>query len=166
MIMRIIIATIALLLASPMFAQTSLKAGPEVNGISLGATREEVIRKLGKPASQTKKTADECVGGVEMTLRYPGLTFRLWDDPRNAKKFSVGAFEVASAKWNVSGVKIGSSSADVRKIFGKRSSEEIDSQSKLPVWYYEMDEEEGPGTTNFTFKGGKLIKIYTMWLMC
>lgn len=127
--MRHLFLLTILLLTGTAFSQTSLKAGAKVNGIALAATREQVIRKLGKPLSQTKKEAEPCVGGTEMVLKYPGLALSLWSDVEG-KKFSVGYFEVTSAKWNVSGIKVGDSSAAVRKRFGRRDSQEIDGHTK------------------------------------
>jgi hypothetical protein len=150
--------------AGPVFSQTPINAGLKVNGVALGATREEVIKKLGKPVSQSKRKADECVGGTEITLNYPGLKLQLWDDPENPKKFTVGFFEVTSAKWNASGSRVGDASAAVKKTFGTASSK--DSDGGRSVWYYEMNEEDGPGTSNFEFRGGKVVKITTAWLMC
>lgn len=154
-----------LLVTGTSFSQTSLKAGAKVNGIALAATREQVIRKLGKPLSQTKKEAEPCVGGTEMVLKYPGLTLSLWSDVEG-KKFSVGYFEVTSAKWNVSGIKVGDSSAAVRKRFGRRDSQEIDGHTNMLTWYYNMSDEEGPGSTNFAFRRGRVSRIVVIALMC
>lgn len=166
MIMRPIFLLSILLMATATFSQTSLKNGPKVNGIGLGDTREDVLRWMGKPVRQSRKKADECVGGTEMTLIYPGLKFVLWDDPENPKKFTVGMFEVTSGNWNVSGAKIGQSSAQVRKLFGEPSSQDKPPAKKLPVWYYDMDENEGPGNTNFVFRNGKLVSVLSMYMMC
>ena len=141
-----------------------MKQGPKVNGIGLGATRQEVIKKLGRPVRESRRNADECVGGTEMTLSYPGLKILLWDDAEDRRKFTVGQFEVTSAKWDVSGSRIGQTNAAVRKLFGPRSSEERESGSL--VWYYNMDENISPGNTNFYFRGGKVVKIVSLWLMC
>ncbi len=164
--MRSLIFLILLILAGTAFSQTSLKEGPKVNGIGLGDAREDVRRWMGKPISETRKKADECVGGTEMTIRYPGLVFRLWDDPANPKKFTVGAFEVTSGTWNVSGAKIGQTPAQITRLFGKPGSRGTEPGKNRPVWYYEMDEEKSPGNTNFVFRNGKLVSILSMWLMC
>lgn len=158
------IALSILLLAFAASAQTSLRSGPTVNGLPLGATREQVIRKLGKPTSEKKGKADECVGGTEMTLQYPGLKFWLWDDAEKPGKFTVGQFEVTSAAWDVSGSRVGQTSAAVKKMFGSKFTSET--KSGRTIWYYEMDEDKGPGNTNFTFRNGKLVNIFTMYLMC
>lgn len=155
-----------LIFSASAFSQVSLKAGPKVNGLALGATREQVIRKLGKPVHEVKGKADECVGGTELTLQYPGLKFSLWDDPEKPGRFTVGMFEVTSAAWDVSGARVGQTSANVKKLFGTRGNEEVDRKTRKTIWYYEMDEEKGPGNTNFTFRNGKIVNILSMWLMC
>lgn len=162
--MRKFLLPTILLLAGTALSQTSLKDGPKVNGIGLGATRESVIRRLGKPLSELKKEAEPCVSGTEMVMEYPGLTFRLWDDPNG--KFSVGYFEVRSAGWNVSGARVGHSPAAIRKRFGARSSQEIDGHTNMLTWYYDMDENSGPGSTNFAFRRGKVSRIVAILLMC
>jgi hypothetical protein len=152
-------------LAAASFGQTSLRSGPKVNGIGLGAAEAALIRSLGKPVSATKKKADECVGGTEMTMVYPGLRFSLWDDPDDAKKFSVGAFEVTGVTWKVSGAEMGNSEEQIRKIFGPPTSEEQGGSGQKTL-FYEMDEKKSPGSTGFTFVNGMLVKVTAMWLMC
>ncbi len=155
-----------LLLTASVSPQTSTAEGLKVNGVALGDSYKQVVRKLGKPSSEKKRKADECVGGTEMILSYPGLKFRLWDEPDNPKKFTVGFFEVNSAKWNVSGARIGITAATVKKLFGTRTGEEVDSHTELRTWYYEMDENISPGNTNFSLRGGKVTSISVAWLMC
>jgi len=162
--MRYCFAFIFFLFAATANSQGSLSQGPKVNGLGLGATRAEVVRKLGKPVSETKRKADECVGGTEVTLRYPGLKFMLWDDPDDPKKFTVGEFEVTSKKWDVSGARVGQANSAVKKLFGTRSGEE--KQSGMPVWFYYMDENISPGSTNFYFRNGTLVKVVSLWQMC
>jgi len=101
-----------------------------------------------------------------MTLRYPGLIFQLWDDSEKPGEFTVGMFEVTSAKWNVSRAKVGQTKAEIKSMFGDRSSEENETASKQLVWYYDMDENEGPGNTNFYFRNGRVVRILSMWMMC
>ena len=162
--MKLILPLTLLLVSVSAMSQTSLITGPKVNGLALGDSREDVLRWMGKPTSQSKKKADECVGGTEMTITYPGLKFVLWDDPQNPKKFTIGRFEVTSSKWNVSGARVGQTSSAIRKLFGTRGVEQKDRGET--VWYYEMDEHISPGDTTFYFRGGKVTKIYAMWLMC
>ena len=48
-----------LVLSGLSFSQQLLNEGAAVNGVGLGATREQVIRKFGKPVSETKRDAGE-----------------------------------------------------------------------------------------------------------
>lgn len=162
--MKTLFCLTILLISGTAFSQTSLKEGAKVNGIGLGATREEIIRRFGKPTSQSKKEADPCVSGTELTLNYPGLTFKLWNDLDD--KFTVGYFEVRSAGWNVSGAQIGQSSAAIKKRLGTRTSQEIDGQTNMLTWYYHMGDDNGPGSTNFAFRRGKVSRIVVIALMC
>ena len=164
--MKILLLFAVLSFTGTVFSQTSLEAGPKVNGLALGATREQVIKKLGKPTREIKGKADECVGGTEMTLHYPGLKFSLWDDSEKPGRFTLGMFEVTSGKWDVSGTRVGQASTEVKKMFGSKYTAETDPKTGKTIWYYDMDEEKGPGTTNFTFRNGKLASILSMWLMC
>lgn len=162
--MKLFLAIVLLSVTGTVFSQVSPKSGLNVNGVALGDTYQQVVRKLGKPVGEKKRKADECVGGIELTLSYPGLELRLWDDVDNPKKFTVGWFEVKSAKWNVSGTKVGQTNAAVRKLLGKPAA--VQTENGLNVWFYDMDEEKGPGNTSLTFRGGKVISISTIWLMC
>lgn len=164
--MRYLGLTLILVVAASALAQTTLRTPPKVNGIGLGDTREHVIRWMGKPTRQSRKKADECIGGTEITLYYPGLKFVLWDDPENPKKFSVGMFQVTSGNWNVSGARLGQTAAQIRNLFGEPNSRGREPGRSLPTWYYEMDENKAPGNTNFTFRNGRLVNILSMWLMC
>jgi hypothetical protein len=164
--MKMLLVLAGLLFTGTVFSQSSLEAGPKVNGLALGATREQVIKKLGRPTREIKGKADECVGGTEMTLDYPGLKFSLWDDSEKPGRFTVGMFEVTSAKWDVSGARVGQASTEVKKMFGAKFTTETDPKTGKTIWYYGMDENKGPGTTNFTFRNGRLVSIFSMWLMC
>ncbi len=164
--MKIMPLILILFFAVAAFSQVSSKSGATVNGIGLGSTREQVIGKLGKPLSEAKQDAGECVGGTEMTLKYPGLEVKLWEDVNDPKKFTVGFLEVTSGPWTVAGVKLGQTDNQIRRRFGRPNSQATDDETKLPVWYYEMDLEKGPGTTNFEFRNGKVVRIISLWMMC
>jgi hypothetical protein len=164
--MKIFLVIVFLSFTGIVFSQVSTKSGLKVNGVAMGDSYQQVVRKLGKPTSQTKRKADECVGGTEMTLSYPGLKIRLWDEADDPKKFTVGWYEVKSEKWNVSGAKIGSTAAAVKKLFGNNAAKEIDSNTKLLTWYYGMDANISPDSTNFAFRNGKVVSITSVWLMC
>lgn len=162
--MKLLLAIILLSFTGTALSQVSTAEGLKVNGVAMGDSYQQVVRKLGKPTRQSKRTADECVGGTQMTLSYPGLKLRLWDEADDPKKFTVGWFEVKSAKWNVSGTKVGQTSSAVRKLLGKPAT--VQTENGLNVWFYDMDEEKGPGSTSLTFRGGKVVSISSMWLMC
>lgn len=164
--MKIILFVAALLL--PVFSlagQTSLREGPTVNGIKLGATQQQVLKRFGKPLSEVRKEAEPCVGGTELTLRYSGIKIVLWDDPADEKKFLVGMVEVTSTGWAVSGARVGHTTASIQKRFGSPNAQETDPDSKLPFWFYEMND-ESPGNTHFTFRNGKVVKITALYFMC
>ena len=135
----------------------------KINGVGLGATYAEVVKKLGKPDKVVNGDADECIGGKMRTVHYPGLKFELYEGEPG--KFSVGTFEVTSARWNVSGAKVGMSQAAIKKIFGKADASVVESHSGLPTWYYHFPDEE-PGNSNFEFRKGKLVNISSLYLMC
>lgn len=160
----LLLLLILLSAAATSLSQTSLKQGAKVGEIGLGSTKEAVIKNLGKPLSESKKDAGECVGGIEMTLKYPGLVLSLWDDD-DPKKFTVGSFVITSPKWKFAGANIGQKKADIIKVFGRSDAEEGNSDNGSAILFYEMSE-DAPGSTNFTFKKGKLVEIRSFWRMC
>ena len=150
-----------LVLCVPVFAQTSLSGGLKVNGLGLGATYKSVVAKFGKPTTEKIQKGDECVPDRRKILTYPGLSFELIEGQKN--NFSVITFEVTSAKYDVSGVKVGDTQVAVNRRFGKRTMEDTVSGQK--VWYYEMSS-DNPGSSNFYFRGGKITKIQAGYEMC
>jgi hypothetical protein len=148
-----------LLFTASSFAQVSLLEGPKVNGIGLSSTYKQVIAKFGKPTSDRVDKVNECIGDRTRTLKYPGMTIELDEQSR---VFHVFSFEITSAKYDVSGVKIGDDVGVVQTRFGtkKRTVE-----NPGPRWFYDMTD-ESPGSTNFYFRSGKLVKIQTTYMMC
>lgn len=143
--------------------QTTIRDGLKVNGVALGATYAAAVKQLGRPLRDvTSRRINECIGSRTRTMTYPGLKVELVEGERNA--FTIFGFEVTSAKWNVSGVRLGSTPAQIEKLFGidGRTVEKYDAG---PVWFYEMTE-ESPGATSFYFRGGKLYRVYTGFEMC
>lgn len=159
--MKILFPLAMLLLSVTAFSQAKITGGLRVSGVGLSAPYKAVIAKFGKPVRETTRKGDECVGGRLRTVRYAGLSFDLTDS--DGKNFTVFSIEVTSARWNVSGAKIGDTQAAVKKRFGTRSSEETIAGNR--VWFYEMAE-ENPGSSNFYFRGGKVVKILTGYEMC
>jgi hypothetical protein len=135
----------------------------KINGVGLGASYAEVIKRLGKPTRIVNGDADECVGGKQRTVHYPGLKFVMHEDGEN--NFFVSIFEVTSARWNLSGAKIGMTTAAIKRRFGKADASVVESHNGLPTWYYEFPDVE-PGNTHFTFRKGKLVSISSLYLAC
>ena len=161
--MKKLLTILVLALAGSAYSQSSLPEGPKVNGIALGAKYADVVRTLGRPTREvTSRTADECTGSRTRTLQFPGLKVELFDEVRNV--YTVFSFEVTSPKWDVSGTKVGDTSASIQKLFGTRGRN-VAKEGAETVWYYEMSE-AAPGTSNFHFRGGKLTKIVFGYTMC
>ena len=143
------------------FGQKAPTDGLKVNGVGLGAAYKSVIAKFGKAIKEKIQKGDECVPDRRKILTYPGLTFELIENDN--KNFTVVSFEVTSAKYDVSGVKVGETLLAVSRRFGKRTMEDtIDGQK---VWYYEMTPNL-PGNSNFYFRAGKITKIQSAYEMC
>jgi hypothetical protein len=53
--------------------------------------------------------------------------------------------------------------AAIRKRFGKANSSEIEKSTR--IWRYNF-EVEGPGSSIFYFRNGRVVEIYSMYLMC
>jgi len=150
-------------LSVPGLSQNSIRGGLKVNGIALGAKYADVIKKLGKPTRDvTNRKMDECIGAHIRTINYPGLKLELSDEGN--KSFTVFSFEVTLANWNVSGAKIGNAPADIQKLFGTKGRT-IQKEMAGPLWLYEMTD-ESPGSSNFFFKAGKVVKIQSGYEMC
>ena len=143
------------------FGQKAPTDGLKVNGVGLGATYKAVVAKLGKPVKEKIQKGDECVPDRRKILTYSGLTFELIENDN--KSFTVISFEVTSAKYDVSGVKIGDTQLAVSRRFGKRSTEDTVSGQK--TWLYEMTPNL-PGSSNFFFRAGKVTKIQSGYEMC
>ena len=144
-------------------SQTSIKDGLNVNGVGLGAKYTDVVKKLGKPTRDvTNRKMDECIGAHIRTINYPGLKLELSDDGKRV--FTVFSFEVTSTNWNVSGAKVGSEQADIQKLFGVKGRT-VQKEKAGPLWLYEMTD-ESPGSSNFFFKAGKVVKIQSGYEMC
>jgi hypothetical protein len=163
---RLLLLLVILISAISAHSQTLSDAagGLKVNGVGLGATYKEVIRKLGKPVKVTTATEGPCVEGKQRTVHYPGLTLELFEE--DANKFIVGEFEVTSAKWSVSGAKVGMNGQAISRRFGKAEIGEADSYTGGPIWYYEIDDEAGLGNSSFFFREGRVVRIYSAFMMC
>lgn len=148
--------SIVLLLTVNAFSQSSTP-DIKVNGVGLGSSYREVIRKLGKPSRDYTVEADECVGGKSRYLIYQGLTVELHPRASNPKAFYVGQIEVTSARWNVSGVRIGAKPAAVRKKFGSSDFQNGDKKGERFLDYYLA----APGNLYFYFRRNQLVRVET-----
>jgi hypothetical protein len=162
--MKLALALVLTLLASAAaFSQSTIRDGLKVNGLALGSTYAATVRKLGKPTRDVTRKADECTGSRTRTLTYPGLKVELIEGDRR-NDFTVFSFDVTSAKWDVSGVKIGDTPATIERLFGK-TGRTIEKERTGPRWFYEMTD-EAPGGTNFYFRNGKVVEISSTYEMC
>ena len=79
-------------------------------------------------------------------------------------EFYVYSIEITNDKWKPFGIKTGATQAAVRRKMGSTKSQETDIETGELIWYYSFDESDGPGTTNFYIKGGKLVRIFSMYM--
>lgn len=164
----ILILFITLFAASFAFGQAIDPAKIKVKGIGLDSTYAQVIKALGKPVKDGKATEEGCIGAFEKEVEYAGLSIYFMDgDSKDGKTFEVKGFEVTSAKWSVSGVKVGDAESVVREKFGSSftSSDDPDGQGDK-AWFYEFNEEGSPGFLTFVFKDGKVIHINASYQVC
>lgn len=153
--------------SAAVFAQVVNPARVKVNGVGLGSTYSSVIKALGKPTKDGKPISEDCAGGREKTVEYQGLSFTFMDgDSRDRKTFEVIGFEISSPKWTASGVRVGDTEAMVKRKFGKKFRAEPDPDTGGTTWTYEMGENDDPGWTTFTFKGGKVVSFGSGYMVC
>jgi hypothetical protein len=155
-------------IAAPTISAQVNPARLKINGlVGLDSTYAQVVKALGKPASETKASMEQCTGGYEKTVEYAGAQFYFMNGTsRDGKTFEVESFIVNSPKWTVSGVKVGDSEAVVKRKFGGRFTVGKDPETGARMLTYEMGERSGPGQTTVTFKNGKVTKISSTFLVC
>lgn len=167
--MKRLIATLALVLltAAATLAQAVNPAKLKINGVGLDSTYSQVTKALGRPAKDGRPTREECIGGREKTVDYAGLSLYFMDgDSRGGKTFEVKSFSVTSAKWVVSGVRVGDTQATVKAKFGSKYTVDRRTDNGGLAWDYEMNDKDGPGTTTIIFKGGKVVEISSAYQVC
>lgn len=161
------IIALVLLTAAAASSQTVNTARLKVHGIGLDSSYAVVLKALGRPAKDGKPTREECIGGREKTVDYAGLSLYFMDgDSRGGKTFEVKSFSVTSAKWLVSGVRVGDTPAMVKAKFGSRYTVDHRTDNGGLVWQYEMNDTDGPGATAVVFKKGKIVEISTAYQVC
>jgi hypothetical protein len=163
-----ILLSVLAVAAASAAAQTVNPARLKINGsIGLDSTYAQIVKSLGKPVKETKAVHEECAGGREKTVKYAGLELGLMDAAsRDGKTFELVSFDVTSARYTVSGIKVGDTEAMVRAKLGKKFTIDKDAAKGETSWTYEMSDSEGPGQTIITFKNGKVTSIGSSLMMC
>jgi hypothetical protein len=149
-------------------AQALNPARLKINGaVGLDSTYAQIVKSLGKPVKETKAVHEECAGGREKTVKYAGLDLGLMDAAsKDGKTFELVSFEVTSAKYTVSGLKVGDTEATVQAKLGKKFTIDKNTAKGETSWTYEMNDNDGPGETTITFKNGKVTNISSSLMMC
>ncbi|HQU86705.1 MAG TPA: hypothetical protein PKY59_26470 [Pyrinomonadaceae bacterium] len=129
----------------------------KVNGVEVGTWYPAAVRKLGKPVSVRHNETFPCEDGKVLTARYNGLVLRFIES-YPAKKLFVGSIEITSAKWSVSGIKIGANFKDVKAEF----SGKLRYEGNFKVYGGFIKD----GFSHFYFKNGKLVKIIAEINLC
>ena len=163
-----IILSVLTVAAASAPAQALNPARLKINGaVGLDSTYAQIVKSLGKPVRETKAVNEECAGGREKSVKYAGLELGLMDAAsKDGKTFELVSFEVTSAKYTVSGLKVGDTEATVRAKLGKKFTVDKDAAKGETSWTYEMSENDGPGQTTITFKKGKVNSISSALMMC
>jgi hypothetical protein len=144
--------------------QADAKYLVKLKGVGLGSGYSEVVKTLGKPKTETTADGDECRGGKIRTLVYDGMTLELSEPSEPETEYYVYSMEITTSKWPPFGIKIGATRAVVKRKLGNPTSQETDAETGELIWYYSFDQSDGPGNTNFYFKKGKLVRIFTMYM--
>ncbi len=148
-------------------AQAVNTAQIKVKGVGLDSTYAQVVRALGKPQTEEAAKDEGCIGAHEKSVEYAGVSFYFMDgDSKDGKTFEVKAFEVTAARHLVSGIKIGDTPSTVRKKYGRKHTVDTEREPGEIIWFYEMNDRYGPGTTAVVFKNGKVIRISSSYQVC
>jgi hypothetical protein len=158
---------LTLVLASGSLGQTVNVGKLRLNGVGLDSTYGQVVKAFGQPVKDSKPTREECAGGREKDVEFTGVSFLFMDAPsKNGKTFEVMGFEVTSAKYLVSGIKVGDGEQRVGQRFGTKFTKGKDDESGAVVWTYEFPDQNSPGFTSVYFRRGKVVKIMSGYTVC
>lgn len=136
----------------------------KINGAGLGTPHTTVKKKLGKPVTDVLGDAGECFASKMRTYTYSGLTLELHEETSDIPdRFYIANMSVTSARWTVSGVRVGSTTAAIRRKFGKGTVSKGDAPGET-VLAYHLTETEGPGNLNFYIRKGKVVRIETFYI--
>ena len=159
-------AAFMFLCTATLSAQTINPAKIKFKGIGLDSTYAQVVKALGKPENEEIGKEEGCIGGHEKTVKYPGLSIYFMDgDSKDGKTFEIKNFEITGPGYVVDGISVGDSESAVKKRLGRKFRTEA-AEPGEKAYFYHMNDIEGPGTTRFVFKGGKLILIASDYLVC
>lgn len=136
----------------------------QVNGVKVGSTLKDTLKRLGKPTREwVDPQKNECTGGYARTLYYDGLEVKL-DGNKSGKDATVISIDVTSTKWKLSsGIKLGATMEEVKALFGEPAANQDGDANR---WVYEMSEKDGPGAVDFEFKDGKLVSVAALGTVC
>ena len=156
------------LIAGSTSAQTFNPAKAKFRGIGLDSTYAQVVKALGKPETEDAAKKEECIGGLEKSIKYSsGISFYMMDgDSKNKKTFEVKSFELTAPGYVVSGIQIGDTSAKVKKVWGRKYITDKDPATGETIWLYAMNNKDGPGSTRVVFKNGKVTMIASDYQVC
>jgi hypothetical protein len=91
---------------------------PSVSGIGLQATKDAVVRALGRPTAERPETYDKDMYdyGDMIVMEYPGLRLRLVNGFARKGPFRVLEIEASSSKWVITpGVAVGMTADQARR---------------------------------------------------
>jgi hypothetical protein len=164
----LILFTVLAIAAATAVGQSVNPARLKINGaVGLDSSYAQIVKSFGKPVKETKAVHEECAGGREKTVKYVGLELGLMDAAsKDGKTFELVSFNVSSAKYTVSGIKVGDTEATVRAKFGKKFTIDKDAAKGETYWTFEMSDRDGPGQTTVSFKNGKVNSISSAFMMC
>lgn len=162
-----ILVTIVLFTVSAISAQTVNPAKIKFKGVGLDSTYSQVVKALGKPDTEDASKEEGCIGGHEKSIKYAGIAFYMMDgDSKDKKTFEVKSFELTAPGIPVSGIKIGDTPATVKKLYGPKHTTDKDPNTGETIWLYNMNDQDGPGSTRVVFKNGKVSMIASDYQVC
>ena len=102
-----------------------------VNGIGIGDKYPAIVKALGRPASSVRRGEVPC-GDAMQTLRYNGLLLRL--EVGGPNPLGLYKVQITSPDWNVSGIRLGASKAEIISTFGKAEEMTEGKRRYLSYW--------------------------------
>ncbi len=164
---HLLLTSLLLVLSLSAAGQTSTQTIDfRINGVGHGSTPAVIARKLGKPrrSKDVREPGDDSCFSEAHTFRtvnYTGLELSLIGDGKG-RKLRVYEIEVKSAKWLVSGIRVGADMAGVRSVLGK-PREEFE-RDATTTWYYENKGQTAD--VSFEFIKGRLVRILMAESLC